>query len=902
MDLPLPAPPLNTEADGQYRALFERAGWGRFHAAPDGRLISANAALARMSGYDTAEALTAAVTDFRQQLFTASDQRAALLRLLAEQGVAGGFELQLQRRDGARVEVETHVYALREAGGDLSGYEGLVEDITARKQTQAQLERSARQLLTLSQLGQTVAGSLDQTIVLNSVLNEVSYLLNADGVAVLLLDGKQLVLEAVGGAGTVSLVGRRMPAAGGVAGEVIQSGVAVLVDNVAEQVKIHRPVEQFTVYDTGSLLAAPLKLQGQVIGVIEAVHEAPRRFAPDDLQLLEAVASWAAIAIGNARQHMRLQRRLQESEALSIISQALNETHDLDTILQLIVDAARQIIPRVERAIIHLLDENEQILRPAAVASEGEMKRTELSMRPGEGVAGRVLAEGLPINVGDTRTDPRYLSPGQLSPLRSLLVAPVQRGERRLGTISVQSTETYAFSNDDEILLKTLGVQAALAIENARLLQVESTARKDAETLAETAATLSGTLVEWERLMDRLLEQVGRLVPFDAGALLWVDRATGYVRVARSRGYDRLGPAAVRAIGELNLEIAHTTHLRHMVMIGQPARVADTHADVNWTPWPPFAQARSWIGAPIIVQGEGTLAFFSLEKVEPGFYQTEHQYKLAAFTSQASLAIQNARLYADLERALSHEKSMRAQLVQHEKVAAMGRLVASVAHELNNPLQAIQNSLYLVSQDTGLQPQSREDLQIALSEADRMAELIGRLRDTYRPTSAEQFQPVELNTVIDEVHRLIGTHLKHSHVSFKFEPDPDLPAIPAIRDHIKQVFLNLCLNAVEAMPTGGHLFLQTQRQAHTGEVLTVVSDSGGGISPEALQEIFQPFFTTKEGGTGLGLFITQEIITRHQGRIEPESVVGQGTTFRVWLPLSRPDVPPRNGQTNSRRT
>jgi signal transduction histidine kinase len=692
-----------------------------------------------------------------------------------------------------------------------------------------------------------------------------------------------------------------MPVKSGVAGEVMETGAPVLVADVAEEVKIHRPLEQFTRYATGSLLAAPLKLQSQVIGVIEAVHEMPQRFNPEDLHMLDAVASWAAIAIGNARQHTRLQRRLQESEALSVITQALNETHDLDTILQLIVDAARQIIPRVERAIIHLLDENEQILRPAAVSTEGEPNRTALAMRPGEGVAGRVLAEGAAINVGDTHTDPRYLSQGEVPHMRSLLVAPVQRGDRRLGTISVQSTETFAFSGDDENLLNTLGVQAALAIENARLLEVESTARKDAQMLAQTGASLSSTL-ELERLLDRLLDQVGLLVKYDAIALLWVEAHTGTARTARMRGYEHFGPQAEQAVRDLSLEIAHTTHLRHMVMIGQPTHVSDTLGDPTWKPWPEFAQGRSWIGAPIIVQGEGAVAFFSLEKAEPGFYGLADQLKLGAFSSQASLAVQNARLYADLEKSLKHEKSMRARLVQSEKVSAMGRLVASVAHELNNPLQAIQNSLYLVSQESTLSPQSREDLQIALSEADRMAELISRLRDTYRPTSAEQFQPVSLNALIDEVQRLIATHLRHNKVEFSFQPDPRLPAIPAIRDHLKQVFLNLTLNAVEAMPKGGRLEIQTQYLAEASEVLTVISDTGGGIKPEDLQEIFHPFFTTKEGGTGLGLFITHEIITRHQGRVEPQSEIGRGTTFRVWLPLAQPGVSGRERPMNLRRT
>jgi two-component system NtrC family sensor kinase len=233
---------------------------------------------------------------------------------------------------------------------------------------------------------------------------------------------------------------------------------------------------------------------------------------------------------------------------------------------------------------------------------------------------------------------------------------------------------------------------------------------------------------------------------------------------------------------------------------------------------------------------------------------------------------------------------MRAQLVQTEKLAAMGRLVASVAHELNNPLQAIQNSLYLVSQENELNPQSREDLQVALTEADRMAALISRLRETYRPATAEQFRYESLNSIIDEVQKLIGTHLRHNNVRFSFEAELRLPKVPSLRDQLKQVILNLCLNAVEAMPQGGELRLHTEHLSKQGEVLVTIQDTGDGIDPVDLRNIFEPFFTTKEGGTGLGLFITHEIIQRHQGRVEVESELGKGATFRVWLPVTRTEM------------
>jgi signal transduction histidine kinase len=228
--------------------------------------------------------------------------------------------------------------------------------------------------------------------------------------------------------------------------------------------------------------------------------------------------------------------------------------------------------------------------------------------------------------------------------------------------------------------------------------------------------------------------------------------------------------------------------------------------------------------------------------------------------------------------------------------------VASVAHELNNPLQAIQNALYLVQMEQSLSPQAREDLQTVINEADRMAALIARLREIYRPPVREEFEPGSLNALVEEVHKLLSTHLRRSQVTFVFNPELDLPDVPLIRDQIKQVILNICLNAVEAMPDGGQIEVSTQVQTTpTGEdaegierdlgemegIVLSIRDNGPCISPQVLPYIFDPFVTTKESGTGLGLAISYDIIRRHNGDIRVESVPDQGTVFYVWLPAAQ---------------
>ena len=575
-----------------------------------------------------------------------------------------------------------------------------------------ELAQSNSVVSALSRMGQYVTASLDLTEVLYRVINEAQTLLGVDAISVLLRESsEELIFVAASGESAGKLMNLHIPSGAGVAGKVIQTGQPILVNDESGHALIYRNVDTATGYHTESLLAVPLKLKDEIIGVLEAVNRYYGAFTADEVEVLEKVANWAAIAIGNAQQYTMLERRLKENEAITTIGQALLQTLDREAVLQIIANAAHQLIPRVNRTVIHLFEQASNSLQPVASVGFEETKRPLFPIRYGEGIAGRVIAGGETINVGDVISDPRYASYGFAATPGSILVAPVQSGDKHLGTISVRSETINAFTADDERFLTALGVQAALVIENARL-------------------------------------------------------------------------------------------------------------------------------------------------------------------------------YADLQEALRQEQSARAQMVQSEKLAALGRIVASVAHELNNPLQAIHNALYLVKSDDLPNPQTRSDLEVALREVDRMAELIARLRETYRPVFREEFKPEKMNDLIQEVQKLIGTHLRHKNIQFTFEPCNTLPAVQIIRDQFKQVLINTCLNAVEAMHDGGALAIRTIDSPETSEVSIIITDTGPGIAPDVMPFIFDPFYTTKEGGTGLGLSITYDIVRRHNGRIEVESESGKGSTFKISLPTS----------------
>jgi signal transduction histidine kinase len=271
-------------------------------------------------------------------------------------------------------------------------------------------------------------------------------------------------------------------------------------------------------------------------------------------------------------------------------------------------------------------------------------------------------------------------------------------------------------------------------------------------------------------------------------------------------------------------------------------------------------------------------------------YTPEDLLLLQSLSDRTALAYANARLYKDLQSALKEEQITRLKLVQAEKHSALSRMVASVAHELNNPIQTIQNCLFLTQQDIAPDSPIQEFLNMAISEARRVANLVWQLREIYRPSKVGPMQLLDVTRLLEEVCLLLGPHLGYQHVEWVQLPAPDQTpkfTVKGIADQLKQVFLNISMNAIEAMqPDGGKLTVGLEaNQRQVPGMIVSFKDTGPGILPENQSKMFDPFFTTKEGGTGLGLSICEDIVRRHGGRIEVESRPGEGAKFSVWLPL-----------------
>jgi len=256
-------------------------------------------------------------------------------------------------------------------------------------------------------------------------------------------------------------------------------------------------------------------------------------------------------------------------------------------------------------------------------------------------------------------------------------------------------------------------------------------------------------------------------------------------------------------------------------------------------------------------------------------------------TLELARATQELRQWAEsletkVEERTAQVKSIQSQLIQSEKLAAIGKLAAGVAHEINNPLTGILTNSSLMLQDLDADDPRHDDLQIIVDETLRCRKIVKGLLDFARQTAPLK-QAVNLNQVVDDVLNLVKNQAAFRNINFATELADGLPTVLADKDQMRQVVLNIVLNAGEAVPGGGEIRVTTQLDP-TDHVCLTISDTGPGIPETIKSRLFEPFFTTKTTGTGLGLAIAYGIMERHRGTIDILSSPGEGTTIRLRLP------------------
>lgn len=300
-------------------------------------------------------------------------------------------------------------------------------------------------------------------------------------------------------------------------------------------------------------------------------------------------------------------------------------------------------------------------------------------------------------------------------------------------------------------------------------------------------------------------------------------------------------------------------------------------------------RARAALLVPVFLEGQVAGVLVVGEKLSGEIFDGEEIDLLEMLAGQTGIAIENSGLYERLRSRLEELRQTQDSLVQSAKLAAIGELAASVAHEINNPLTVILGHGGLLLRTAASDSREQRQLGAIVTEANRAAKIVRDLLDFARRREPKR-EPASVHELLERALELLRAKLRDGRVEVERIFETALPAILADRDQLTQVFLNLITNAVDAMPGGGTLVLETRRgQAEDGRTLITVSvdDTGAGIAPEHLPRIFEPFYTTKpEGrGTGLGLSVSLGIVRMHGGTIDVESKHERGTTMRVMLPI-----------------
>ncbi len=266
---------------------------------------------------------------------------------------------------------------------------------------------------------------------------------------------------------------------------------------------------------------------------------------------------------------------------------------------------------------------------------------------------------------------------------------------------------------------------------------------------------------------------------------------------------------------------------------------------------------------------------------DPPFREADMEMFLI-LSNQAAVALENAHLYTELREYVKQVEESQQALLRAEKMATAGRLSVSIAHEVNNPLQSVQNCLHLAGRKDLPEEQRTEYFELAKTELNRLMSTVQRMLDFYRPGAVSPTE-VDLQGILQYVLNLMSKQLEKQNVQVSLDTPDNLPKIIAVGNQIQQVLINLILNASDAMPDGGKI--QISARVAKGGVELLLQDNGPGIADDSLPHIFEPFYSTKDGGTGLGLTVSYNIITAHGGTLELASNTNPGACFRIYLPI-----------------
>jgi two-component system NtrC family sensor kinase len=742
--------------------------------------------------------------------------------------------------------------------------QALQHEISEHKRAEESLATRIKQMEAMRSVAMEIARELDLTALLSLITRRAVDLVEAArSGAVYLWDEAAQVLIPQAWHGRGDWMQRvRIHLGQGIVGAVAQRQEGLLVNDYQQSPYAQAEVVEH--FSSTAVVAEPLLYRDRLVGVIALDNrETTHPFAKEDRELLTLFAVQAAIAIENARLYERLEERFTRLQTLTRLNQLVSSSLDTSAVLREIARAAATLMDAPVGSF-WLVDEGTQTLEVQAFSDESlgaDFRPRQWSFA--QGGVGWVALHRRPLNVPDVFADDRFtaLDWWRAHDLRSFFGVPILHEEALIAVLSLNGRQAFRFGPDDQPLLDSFVAQAAAAIRNARLF---AEIQERTTHLAHLNAELQNEIGERERAEDALRASEVRfrsLVQSANDAIVLAD-SQGRIIAWNQGAQNIFGYAEAEVLGlPLTLLMparyreAHRRGIERLQATGQPRLVGKTvefhgrHKDGSEFP----------IEMSLAVWQTGDSTFFS------GII----------------------RDITERQQAMEQLQRQQEALYQSEKLAAMGSLLASVAHELNNPLSVVMVQADLLS--TEFRDEALADQVKAINQAAERCMHIVRNFLAVARQNPPQRTSVALNAVVEEALTLLAYALRVDDIDVQLELTADLPPLWADPHQLHQVVVNLLTNAQQALrdtPTPRRLTLTTRYDPARHVVCLEVADTGPGIPPELQTRIFEPFFTTKPPGvgTGLGLSFCKGIIEGHRGSISVVSEPGEGAVFRVELP------------------
>ena len=651
--------------------------------------------------------------------------------------------------------------------------------------------------------------------------------------------------------------------------------------------------EEKLIYDIGirSEVLAPLIVQKRVIGCVQFGSERVNGFSQSDIQYISEMAKKVSVAISNiqlfeeTQQKARaLAERSNNLENLLILSRKLTSTFEIDEIYDHVVKLTKSFFKADAATILQLDWENKFVVRATIGFPKSLVNYFRLDKQ--NGLSALTFQKKKSLQVYDLRKESRFRVPEIVlrKGYNSVLSAPIEIKGNILGVMMIHSKNKRRFTKEESRMFQNICNELALAVENAKTIFSLQQKMQNLKNILEISSKFLVS-TDLKKILNDLLDIIVARLRVNACAISLLTDDKKYLKLVAQRiekplfSFGKIGSFysiddfvfSRQAILDRKLVYVDDL-LRHPNL---PESLEEYRKKIG---------LRSTLDVPLI-NAERVLGILHVNQ-----YETSHHFQadeiefIQTLANQAAIAIVNAELLYKERKGYEELRKTQMQLIQAEKLSTIGQLSAAIAHEIRNPLGAILNSISVLNRDVPFEGVHKELIGIVLEETDRIKKIIDEFLIFARPRKPS-IQRVNLKKEIqNEVSIIVKNRDLFKNIQFNITC-PDEIFIDVDSHQIREVFENIFMNAAQAMNKNGEISISVSLNNKIGNVKITISDTGDGIQQKILDHIFEPFFSTKSNGTGLGLPIVKRIIEDHSGKIHIRSTPGKGTQVAFVLPV-----------------